>query len=193
LGDFEQVLFRLDQADAGRYEIEYLVNEKAWGPLFLIFGLRLEGNDERNTAWQILINLTRTQLNRLGGVWFTDIKTGDTMGLVSEWYRSLRTDRLFFVAPSVEIEYQTIYFIVHDQRIAEYDVNLYALNLDIGSQFRIFGEARLGVLIGYLDAQADLVTSDLPTVKGDIRALAGGVIIDRPDRSLFPREGVLPN
>jgi NTE family protein len=189
LGDFEQVLFRLNQMEEGRYEIEYLVKEKAWGPLFLNFGLRLEGDDERNTAWQLLLNLTRTHLNRLGGEWFTDIKAGDTMGLFSEWYQPLRTDRLFFVAPSLEIEDQTLDFFEDEQRVAEYDVNLYAFNLDIGSQFRTYGEARLGLLIGYLDAQADVGTSDLPTVKEDLRAVTGSLILDRLDRSLFPREG----
>lgn len=189
LGDFEQVLFRLHRTNEDRYEIEYLVKEKAWGPLFLNFGLRLESDDERDTSWQLLLNLTRTHLNGLGGEWVTDFKAGDVMGIFSEWYQPLRTDRMLFIAPSLEIEDQTLDFYVEEQRVAEYEVNQYAFNLDIGSQFRNYGEARLGILLGYLDAEAKVGTSDLPTVTEDLRAFTGSVILDRLDRSTFPRKG----
>ena len=189
IGDFERVMFRVNPAGEQANELEYAVKEKPWGPTYLRFGLRLQSNFANDADWQMLLNLTRMNLNRLGGESRTDLEFGSESRVFSEFYQPLDFRGLWFVAPSVEYtsELQDLYD--GDNRVADYEVDVFTGQLDLGIQFRHYAELRAGPF--WSDGSATVKTGDseLPDVDETVAGVKISLIADRQDRTLFAREG----
>jgi len=189
IGEFERVLFRLDRAGDGTGELHYDVREKAWGPLYLAFGLRLQSDFEKDADWTILVNVTRRSLNALGAEWRNELEAGSVQGFVSEFYQPLDPGGIVFIAPT--IEYRSVIEKVYsaDRHIADYDVRRLEGRLDIGIQLRHYAELRAGPVWGGGKAYIETGTSDLPRFDETYAGWSTSLILDRQDRTVFAREG----
>ena len=189
IGDFEQVLFRINPLADGTHELEYQVTEKPWGPTYLRCGLRLESGFEKDTDWRVLVNLTSMNINNLGAEWRTDVEFGSSRRAFTEFHQPLDFGSIFFVAPSVEYTSKLLDFYRGEDRVAEYDVTRVQGRLDLGIQLRRYAELRVGPFWGVGEAKVDTGASELPEVDDN---LAGGVLtitLDRQDRTVFARDG----
>jgi len=189
LDEFEQVVFRLQPGPQGASELNYAVKEKAWGPLYLKYGLHLRSDFEKDADWAMLVNLTRMSVNALGAEWRNELEFGSTQDVLSEFYQPLDTRGFIFVAPNVEYrsELQGVY--QGGDRVAEYDVKKFEARLDVGVQLRQYAELRVGPMWGRARASVATGSADLPAYDENYAGWAASLIVDRQDRTLFAREG----
>ena len=189
IGEFEQVLFRLEEDSTGKRILSYDVREKAWGPLYLAYGLRLQSDFEKDAQWAMLLNVTRRSINALGAEWRNEMEIGSVQEILSEFYQPLDTGGVLFVAPKIEYRSEIERVYNHDDHIADYDVRRLEGRLDFGIQLRRHAEFRVGPLWGTGEAEVETGAADLPEFDEDYAGWSVGCIVDRQDRTLFAREG----
>lgn len=189
IGEFEQVLFRLDPGAEGRRILRYDVKEKSWGPLYLALGLNLRSDFEQDAEWALLVNVTRRSLNALGAEWRNEIEFGSRQSVLSEFYQPLHAAGVLFLAPTVEYRSETEAVYEDDAHVADYDVQKTEARVDFGIQLRRYAELRAGPVWGTGQAEIETGATNLPTFDEDYAGWQVGLIVDRQDRTLFAREG----
>ena len=189
IGEFEQVLFRLDPGAEGQRILRYDVKEKSWGPLYLALGLNLRSDFEQDAQWALLVNVTRRSLNALGAEWRNEIEFGSRQRILSEFYQPLHAAGVLFLAPTVEYSSETEAVYEDDAHVADYDVQKAEARLDFGIQLRRYAELRVGPVWGTGQAEVETGATNLPTFDEDYAGWRVGLIVDRQDRTLFAREG----
>jgi NTE family protein len=189
-GDFEHVGYRIIE-EPGKRVLAIDAVEKSWGPNYLRFGLGFSSDLKGDNFFNALVTYRQTWLNSLGAEWRNDLQFGQTTSLTSEFYQPLDPRQYFFVAPRIELERRAIEVFQGSNRIARYDVRYARGAVDLGSQFTRYGEARLGVLAGKLDASLNTGPPDLAPPPGSVRqgAVTARVIFDQLDSLIFPRTG----
>jgi NTE family protein len=190
-GDFEHVGYRLSQ-DAGTNVLAVEAIEKAWGPDYLRFGLNLSSDFHGDAFFNLLGSYRKTWINSLGAEWRTDAQVGRTSLLHSEFYQPFDVTGLFFVAPRIDYTREPIDLFADGNRIARYDVRSGHAGLDFGLQVTRWGEARLGVLRGSLDAELDTGPESLsPTTLDQVElgAITAQLKFDQLDSITLPRRG----
>ncbi|VGO17182.1 putative NTE family protein [Pontiella desulfatans] len=189
IGEFEQVLFHLDQKDEETGSLNYVVTEDPRGPLYLNVGLNLRSDFQNDTDWNILLNLTRRSIGPLGAEWRNDAIIGSTQGLLSEFYQPLGHGGYLFVAPMINYrsELQDLYD--DKDHIAEYNVEKTEANFDFGIQLRRFAELRVGPVWGIGKGEVETGLTGLPDFDDHYAGPAFSLIVDQKDRTYFPRQG----
>ncbi len=189
IGEFEQVLYHLEQKEDGSGVLSYETTEKPAGPLYLSIGLNLRSDFENDADWNILLNLTRRSMNALGGEWRNELQLGSTQAVLSEFYQPLNYGGILFVAPVVE--YRSEREDVYDEKdhIAEYDVQTTEGRLDFGIQLRHYAELRVGPIWGVGKATVETGSAGLPEFDETYFGPAFSLIVDRKDRTYFARKG----
>ena len=188
-GDFEHVNYRFLE-EAGRRVLEVDAVEKSWGPNYLRFGLGLGSDFQGDSFFNLAASYRRTWINRLGAEWRTDAQIGRTTRLATEFYQPLRARGDIFVAPHGEIERHTFDLFDGSQRIARYKIRSADAGVDLGADITKYGEARVGVLAGTLDAKLDTgPESFAPPARVTRGAITAQVLLDRLDSANFPRNG----
>lgn len=189
IGEFEQVLYRLDQQDEETGTLSYDVTEDPAGPLYLSVGLNLRSDFQNDTDWNMLLNLTRRSIGQLGAEWRNEAVLGSTQALRSEFYQPLDHGGIFFVAPA--IDYCSELHDLYDGKshIATYDVETTEAKIDFGIQLRSYAELRIGSVIGNGQGKVDTGTAGLPEFDDDYAGPAFNLVVDRKDRTYFAREG----
>jgi NTE family protein len=190
LPEFESVGFDLEAAELGSRLIIRLV-EKPWGPNFLRFGILLEDDLRGDNGVDILVNHSRPSLNERGAEWRNELQVGQVRRAFSELYQPVDWQGHWFVAPSVEARKELTDIYAEGRKIAEYDVRLRRVRLDLGAALGPFGEVRFGLLVGDAKAEAAVGVQGLPDLDVAIAGVAGRFVIDRLDGSGFPRRGGL--
>jgi NTE family protein len=190
-GDFEHVGYRLSQ-EAGTNVLAVEAIEKAWGPDYLRFGLNLSSDFHGDAFFNLLGSYRKTWVNDLGAEWRTDAQVGRTSLFVSEFYQPFNVTGLFFAAPRIEFTREPIDLFDGGNRVARYDVRSGYGGLDLGLQVTRWGEARIGILRGALDAELDtgpesLSPTDLDRVQQG--ALTAQLNFDQLDSVTLPRHG----
>jgi len=189
IGEFEQVLFRLDPGADDRRILRYDVKEKSWGPLYLALGLNLRSDFEQDAEWALLVNVTRRSLNALGAEWRNEIEIGSRQSFLSEFYQPLHAAGVLFLAPTVEHRSETEAVYEEDAHVADYDVQKTEARLDLGIQLRRYAELRAGPVWGTGTAEVETGATNLPNIDADYAGWKIGLIVDRQDRTVFAREG----
>ena len=189
-GHFEHVKYRILEEPSRRVLAVDAV-EKSWGPDYLRFGLGLSTDFSGDAFFNLLVSYRKTWINSLGGEWRTDFQIGRTTSVVSEFYQPLNAAGEFFVAPQIKVERRSTSIYNGDNRLARYDFRTNEVGFDIGTQFRRYGEIRLGVVRGTLDLTLDTGPAFLSPGGPDINT--GGyqlrMFFDRLDSAIFPRSG----
>jgi NTE family protein len=191
IGEFEQVLFRLDQDENGNAVMHHEVTEKPWGPTYFKYGLQLSTDFDHDADWAMLLNVTRMSLNPLGAEWRNEAEIGSRQDFSTELYQPLDDVGLFFVAPSVEYTSDIEDLYDGEQRVAEYNVSKLVGRVDAGVQLRQHAELRVGPFWGSGEAEVDTGSADLPEFDEDFSGARVRLDVDRQDRTIFPRTGYL--
>ena len=188
IGEFEQVLFSLDQKDGESGTLKYEVTEDPRGPNYLSVGLNLRSDFENDTDWNILINLTRRSIGRLGAEWRNEAIIGSTQGILSEFYQPLNHSGYFFVAPLIRYRSELKDLYVEKDHGAEYDEETSEAKFDFGIQVRRYAEFRIGPVVG--KSKGELETGILfNDFNENYVGPQFSLIVDRKDRTYFPRKG----
>ena len=189
IGEFEQVLYNLDQDAGGAGRLTYEVMEDPVGPLYLAVGLNLRSDFQQDTDWNVLLNLTRRSINALGAQWRNELVVGSTQAFLSEFYQPLDYAGAFFIAPEIgyRSEIQDLY--ANKDHIAEYDVQTTEAKVDFGIQLRRYAELRIGPVWGHGRADVEIGRGGLSPFNDNYAGPAFSLIIDQEDRTYFAREG----
>jgi NTE family protein len=190
MGDFQTVTHRLLPTDKpGEYDLAIETREKYWGPGYVHTGLRLESDMSGSSSWSMLLNLRRAGLNDLGGETRIDLEGGRRQAVVGEWYQPLQDRGFVFVAPAVEVSSESQNIYEDERKTAEYEEDLLLGRFDVGSQYKEYGECRVGVLVGSMDAAPEVGATNLPTVDPQLGAVTAQLTVDRLDARVFARHG----
>ena len=189
-GDFEHVNYRI-VSEEGKRVMAVEAIEKTWGPDYLRLGLGLSSDFSGETFFNLVAAHRMTWLNPLGAEFRTDVQVGYDNSLRMEFYQPLSIAGNFFLAPRLSYGAQRVAVYQQDNRIAEYDVGTALAAVDLGVQFRQYGELRLGLEGGRVKPKLETGPASLDP-GGETRtlgAIRARLLLDRLDSVHFPRFG----
>jgi NTE family protein len=189
MGGFERVDYTL-VPDDGKNTLIITTTGKELGPNNIRTGINLENNFAGDSSANVVLDVTRTQVDSRGAEWKNQVQLGDTQRLLSEFYQPVDYTGFFFLAPRVEGERHTLNIYSGSAQVAQYSVSSYGLGMDVGVQIGPnWGEARAGVVEEWVRADPRIGAPDLPVYDVNQGAYTGSVVFDQLDSASFPRHG----
>jgi len=175
--------------------IEVAARRKSWGPNYVRFGLELQDDFEGSNSFNAGVRTQVTEVNRFGAEWQTDLRIGASPRFFTEFYQPIGYASDWFVAPRLLVERRNFDVIPVDQRLATYRVRNHEAGLDLGREFGVWGELRVGLVRG--EGSQHLLVGDPgnpdlpPRTDFDRGELFSRFSVDRLDDVYFPRDGEL--
>jgi NTE family protein len=191
LGDFEHINYSLID-EPGKRVLAVDAIEKTWGPDYLRFGLGLSSDfSSQSSYFNLAASYRKTWINSLGASWRTMVQFGYNNAVVSEFYQPLTPEGTYFVAPNVSFQTLPVYLYQGRNNIASYTLNSGLVGLAVGTQFKEYGELRLGLVSGALKPTLETGTPYLAPSNNriDQGAVNATLLLDRLDNVNFPRSG----
>ncbi len=191
---YEVGVFESVTAEYSRVEdtgvLSFQAKRKEWGPDYLNFGLSLQDDFQGNAQYDLLLRLTKMELNALGGELRADARIGAHPRLFAEWYQPLDVQSRYFLAPSLEWGEFNVDVVEDGERIRRLRVTEQLAGIDVG---RIFGKAmevRVGLSGARIKADPRIGGSIPRSIRElDDRAYVGAFTYDSLDNVAFPRRG----
>jgi NTE family protein len=144
---------------------------------------------EGSADYALKANITRTNLNSLGGEWRNDVQIGEGPGLRSELFQPMDFRGHYFVAPWIATHRTRQPLYEEGERIASYTVDEDRVQADLGIEYGRWGEVRLGAYRNHIRARVDTGPPTLPKLETDGGGLAFFAAFDNLDRPAFPEHG----
>jgi len=186
---FEKVSYEIAE-EHGKKGLLVQADAKPWGPDYLQFGLQLEDNFSGDNQYNLRVAYLKTGLNRLGGEWRTIGGMGQDPVVGTELYQPLDVDLRYFVNPSASFNKSNINIFENNDKIGEYRLTDWQLELAGGREISTYGEIRLGYTRRWINASrrvGDPMT--LPTQDFDSGSVFLRLGIDRLNDIDFPTRG----
>lgn len=194
LADFQTVDFSFEERGE-ETDIVIGMREKPWGPTYMHFGLEITSDLAGSTTFDLLVNVTKTRLNKLGAEWRNDLILGTDRLLFSELYQPLDFAGDWFLAPRLSIGDERVKFWDEGEAVAELNIGGLEGGVDLGYAFNRMGEIRLGVELDENDVEVETgsLPPDLPEEENPQGFQIGGVRFlsrwDTLDNVNVPRGG----
>ncbi|GMR14021.1 MAG: patatin-like phospholipase PlpD [Gemmatimonadota bacterium] len=181
---FERVDYRVVHEE-GRVGLIVEVIEKSWGPGFFRVGLALGDDLERpSSSFTLLLSHTQTQINRLGGEFRAELQIGEAQAFSVEFYQPVDVGGRFFVAPRFEFIEEPLGIVQRGAGESTRGVEQAGAMLAAGVQFLDWGEARVELGRGWVNA------TEAGAEGADIGGLRSSLSVDMLDDRGFPTRGV---
>jgi len=178
--------------EAGRTGVEIELDERAWGPSYLQFGLELGTSTGRDPTFGVSASYLSTARNDRGGEWRATLALGDERELAADFHQPLGRRGAYFVAPSVGIGGRRVNVLSDDDVIASLRQQEAMLEIAAGREFGVWGEIRAGLRGG--SGEIGVRVGD-PALRPDQNFRTGEAFtrfaIDTVDSVAFPREGFI--
>ena len=192
-GHYERVDYSVVSRQ-GRNVLRLFPVEKSWGPDYLRLALRLDTNLSQGSTYLLRAGYQKTWLNRLGGELLLVGELGSTTGASAEFYQPLDNAQRTFISTALEYRRERVDYWFLEQRVAEYRSARTRLDVALGVNFRLLGQARLGwretrVSSGLetgLDVLGALATERAERASGGWLA---ALELEQADRLYFPSRG----
>jgi len=188
LDDFQTVTFGLSDID-GQHSLVLNMKDKPWGPTYVRVGINLEDDLKGGTSYDVVVDINRTRVNRLGGEWRNDFHIGRDLGILSEFYQPLDFSGRFFVAPSVRIVRNTVAFYETSRQVTLFNLDQRAGTVDLGTQFEDWGELRAGVYRGKVQADVGAGVANVTPGSIGTGGFQSRLTIARSDSPSIPTSG----
>ncbi|MCU0975980.1 MAG: patatin-like phospholipase family protein [Steroidobacteraceae bacterium] len=164
LHEMESVAYRLT-GDPAAPTLEWLPQEKRWGPDYLKFDFGMYASEGGDLAFVLYGKHTRSWVNELGAEWRNEVQLGYENMLVTSFYQPLDTAQRFFVEPRIALvrTWEDVY--LDEERIGRYRFSDVGGTLDFGVNLGNYAQGRLGYLFTRREASRD--TGSLVLPEGD--------------------------
>ena len=186
---FEKVSYEIVE-EQGQSGLLVQADAKPWGPDYLQFGIQLEDNFSGDNQYNLRVAYLKTGLNRLGGEWRTVGGMGQDPVVGTELYQPLDEDLRYFVNPSASFNKSNINIFENNDKIGEYRLTDWRVEVAGGREISTYGEIRLGYTRRWINASrrvGDPMT--LPTQDFDSGSVFLRLGIDRLNDIDFPTRG----
>jgi NTE family protein len=180
LQDFESVAYRLAD-DPAQPTLEWLPQEKRWGPDYLKFDLGMYASEGGDIAFAIYARHNRTWLNALGGQWRNEVQLGSENLLATSLYQPLDVAQRYFVEPRVAWTRNWEYLFFDSERLARYELADLAGRLDAGINLSNRAQVRLGYLYTRREVTRDTGSPLLPEDERNDAGVAATFTYDSRD------------
>jgi NTE family protein len=159
--------------------------------------LAMDGSDYRSPTFTLGARTTLFDLGALGAEWRTDALLGSEYGLISEYYRPLRSFSRWFVAPKIKGE--TLPFDIYNRltHVANYQLRTVSGTLDLGYNFSRDAQLSFGYEGGGIKLSRTIGTNVLPFSSNRLGAATATFSLDRLrfplhklEAPVVPRDGV---
>ncbi len=185
---YQRVGYQLVEEN-GQTGVVYTAVAKSWGPDFLNFGVSVEDDFDRSTAFNVYGRVTRTGLNSRGAEWRTDFRLGSDLLLFSEYYQPHGAGLKYFLAPYIDLQQRDQNVFIDSQATAQMRVASGEIGVDFGRELGSTGEFRSGVYGGRGESRIKLGDPSIPDNEFDTGGLFAQLQLDTVDDSRFPRSG----
>ncbi len=191
-GDFESVRPQLTAYD-GETTLLVNVTEKGWGPQYLRLGLALSSDLGQDAYFNFYGQLRSTWLNSHGAEWRNDFVLGRDLGLVSRFHQPLSPAQHFFVEPRLVYSDTPLDIYTGNVLLTEYRESSYGAGLDLGLNFKQYGQVRMGLYRGksHFELNSGPVFLFPRAFDADLGLAQASVRIDQLDSVSFARSGYL--
>jgi NTE family protein len=192
LGEFDLVDYRIVRKD-GKDILQIVIKDRAWGRTSARFGINLQSDFQGNNGFELVAEVTRTSINKLGGEWRITGGIGQAALLTGELFQPVKAGSPFFVAPRVgwiTQSNQTPVEGMSGSGLVTYREKQWQVGLDAGVGDGKFVELRVGVRAGHLWADPTNTDTDLLASESVSRgAVSMRLTADSRDNIPFPRHG----
>jgi len=163
--------------------------EKPWGPDYLRFGFNAATDFRIDSSFNLRAAYRRTWLNAFGAEFVATGQLGTTQGVAAEFYQPMDYRQVSFVRPYVSgtSRIETLYY--NGERLAEYRVPEYRAGIDIGANFGIYGQAKVGWLEKKSEAHLETGSPFFPDLESRVGGITASLAIDQYNFAFFPTKG----
>ena len=163
--------------------------EKPWGPDYLRFGLNLGYDFRVESAYNLRALYRKTWINANGAEWLTTFQMGSNGSVSTEFYQPLDYRQRFFVEPQVAYNQRKAGLFFDGNRLADYRLREGRLEVDVGANLGLYGQARLGWLERRLLTTLETGPPVFPNTTTRVGGAAASVALDTQDFAFFPTRG----
>ncbi len=164
--------------------------EKPSRPTRLELGFDVNSVETDNVNFNFLARMTIFDVGRYGTEWRNDLILGSNTLLSSEYYRPIGKSK-FFIAPRASYSRNRVNFFNGGTRASEYVVQSFQTGLDVGYNFNLRSNLRVGYTLGYERASRRIGDTVLPNIKGAFSVAATRWTYDGLDKAQVPTKGIL--
>jgi NTE family protein len=186
---FENITYEIVEENS-RTGLVLHVKERSWGPNYIQAGMELSGNEDGDSYYNFVLAYTRTAINRLNGEWRTILQVGKSPGIFSEIYQPLDANSRYFIHPKLLYIRKTVnIYLTGGDRLADYRVTEYGIDIAAGREFGTWGESRIGIRRSRGDSEVAVGNpgfSDYDFDRGEVYLRLSA---DKLDDLNFPRDG----
>jgi NTE family protein len=189
LREFESVSYRL-VGDPAQPTLEWLPQEKRWGPHYVNFDLGVYGSAGGDLGFLLYGKHTRTWLNSYGAEWRNELQVGYENLLKTSFYQPLDVAQRWFVEPRATLSLTREDIFSDGERIATYNFGDIGGALDLGVNFGSRAQARLGYLYTHRTVDVDTGSTFLPEGDFDDAGVTFVTTYDSRDTAFNPTKGM---
>lgn len=177
------------QKKADEYVVQYKKIKKSWGPQFLRFGVRWDGEIKGKQDGNAIINYRMTDLNSWAGEFQNEITLGTILELQTHFYQPVEPTKSFFISPHFRALRTDLNIYTGRNRTAEYELDYLAGGVDFGFTFLTSGELRSGVKRGFLNTEEEIGAAAVGKNDVQTSTFFSQIIFDKLDSAYFPTRG----
>ena len=189
LRDFESVGYRLE-GDPNAPALVWLPQEKRWGPGYLKLDLGMYASEGGDVTFAIYGKYDRTWLNSSGLESRTEIQLGGENLISTSLMQPLDTAHRWFVEPRVFWSRSLEDVFRDGERLARYQFQDTAAQLDFGVNIADVAQARLGYLYDRRSVDVDIGVQLLPEGDAEDAGITALFEYDTRDTAFSPTRGL---
>jgi len=189
LDRYEMVSWHPAANAAGALGIAVVATDKPYSPPFLMLNMNLENTTSDQFRASVTARYLRFDLLGSGSELRLDGTAGSDPGVAA----SLHTPIIgaTFVRPYGSLSTHAFSLVDGHAVVAQYTRHERAAGLDLGINLGRYSDARVGAVIGHLDAAVQVGDPDLPELRGRQSEAYANWRLDTQDRAVVPTRGVL--
>jgi NTE family protein len=187
-GYYERVDYTLVR-EGDRNVLRIMPIEKSWGPDYLRLGVNLNSSLSGGSSFSVRTAYQKTWMNALGGELLMSAELGSNTGVGVDFYQPLDPAQRYFVDAAASVRRESAALFKDDLRISEYRNNVARVDLSVGRNIGLVGQARLGWREERQEVKIETGLPLLPTDPLRISGLLATVELDQKNQLYISTSG----